>query len=124
MAKPQSAKHQNKASETPEPVPVAPESPPNEDASTAEISVPAVSPVKKEPTRLKKQAPAKNGSLLPSAYKLEQLKAAVTAAGGTETLLSILHHVEEAGGRAEVAESIEAYRVLKTVLDEPTKNPA
>ena len=44
------------------------------------------------------------------------------AAGGTEQLLSILHHVEEAGGRAEVVESIEAYRVLKTVLDEPANS--
>jgi hypothetical protein len=71
--------------------------------------------------RPKKQAPAKNGSLLPSAYKLEQLKAGVTAAGGTEKLLLILQHVEEAGGRTEVVESIEAYRVLKTVLDEPVQ---
>ena len=60
----------------------------------------------------------KNGSLLPSAYKLEHLKAAVDAAGSTEKLLQILHHVEEAGGKAEVSENIETYRVLKTVLDE------
>ncbi len=46
------------------------------------------------------------------------LKAAVTAAGGTEKLLLIMDHVEEAGGKAEVTESIEADRVLKTVLEE------
>ncbi len=59
----------------------------------------------------------KPGSMLPSAHKLEHLKAAVSAAGGTENLLLILQHVDEAGGRAEVADSIEAYRVLKTVLE-------
>ena len=45
------------------------------------------------------------------------LKAAVTAAGGTEKLL-IMDHVEEAGVKAEVIESIEADRVLTTVLEE------
>jgi len=71
-------------------------------------------------TRPKKpNAPTpKSGSLLPSAYQLEHLKAAVDAAGSTEKLLLILHHVEEAGGKAEVSENIETYRVLKAVLDE------
>ncbi len=59
----------------------------------------------------------KPSSMLPSAHKLDHLKAAVNAAGGTENLLLILQHVDEAGGRAEVADSIEAYRVLKTVLE-------
>ena len=82
---------------------------------------PVAAMAKKDLARPKKQAPAKTGSLLPSAYKLEQLKAAVTAAGGTEKLLLIMQNVEEAGGKAEVTESIEAYRVLKTVLDEPAQ---
>jgi hypothetical protein len=118
MAKPQSAKQQNKASEVTETVETAPESPPKEDVTTPASNTPIASTAKKDSTRPKTQASAKNGSLLPSAYKLEQLKAAVTAAGNTEKLLLILHHVEEAGGKAEVTESIEAYRVLKTVLDE------
>jgi hypothetical protein len=87
-------------------------------AAPAVAAAPLASPAKKDTPRSKKQALGKNGSLLPSAYKLEQLKLAVTAAGSAEKLLSILHHVEEAGGRTEVIESIETYRVLKTVLDE------
>jgi len=118
MAKPQSAKQPNKTSEASETVKTAPESPPKEVAATPPTSPPIASTAKKESVRPKKQASAKIGSLLPSAYKLEQLKAAVTAAGSTEKLLLILHHVEEAGGKNEVTESIEAYRVLKTVLDE------
>lgn len=82
-------------------------------------STPIASAVKKDSARSKKQVSStKNGSLLPSAYKLEQLKAAVEAAGNIEKLLLILHHVEEAGGKSEVTESIEAYRVLKTVLED------
>ena len=85
-------------------------------ASTPSAAV--ASSTKKESARPKKQAATKNGSLLPSAYKLEQLQAAVKASGNTENLLLILHHVEEAGGKAEVSESIEAYRMLKTVLED------
>jgi hypothetical protein len=118
MAKPQSFKQHNKPTEAPETVDTPPESPPAVDAPAPVTSPPVMSTAKKDSARPKKQAAAKNGSLLPSAYKLEQLKAAVTAAGGTEKLLLIMHHVEEAGGKAEVTESIEAYRVLKTVLDE------
>jgi len=81
-----------------------------------------ISNIKKDmvQTRPKKpNAPTlKSGSLLPSAYKLEHLKTAVDAAGSTEKLLLILHHVEEAGGKSEVSENIETYRVLKAVLDE------
>jgi hypothetical protein len=122
MAKPQSVKQHNKASEVPETVAPTPESSPTVDetapvASQPLTNQPGTSTAKKDSARPKKQVSAKNGSLLPSAYKLEQLKAAVTAAGSTDKLLLILHHVEKAGGRAEVTESIEAYRVLKTVLD-------
>jgi len=85
-------------------------------------SVPSISNIRKDmvQTRPKKpNAPTpKSGSLLPSAYQLEHLKAAVDAAGSTEKLLLILHHVEEAGGKSEVSENIETYRVLKAVLDE------
>ena len=118
MAKPQSAKQPTKAHEAPEAVASPAETPPAENVPPPVTNAPAVAAVKKELARTKKPVPAKNGSLLPSAYKLEQLKAAVTAAGGTEKLLLIMQHVEEAGGKAEVTESIEAYRVLKTVLEE------
>ncbi len=121
MAKPQSGKQQNKPVESTDSVA---ETQPSNDtttavASTVVASTPAASSTKKDAARSKKQSgPTKNGSLLPSAYKLEQLKAAVAAAGNIENLLLILNHVEEAGGKSEVTESIEAYRVLKTVLEE------
>jgi hypothetical protein len=118
MAKPQPVKQASKTSEATEGVDITPESPPTADVTAPLTNQPVASTVKKDSARPKKQVSAKNASLLPSAYKLEQLKAAVTAAGSTEKLLLILHHVEEAGGKAEVTESIEAYRVLKTVLDE------
>ncbi len=118
MAKPQSAKQHNKTSEVTGTVEAATESLPKEDAPSLATSQTVAITAKKDLARSKKQASAKSGSLLPSAYKLEQLKAAVAAAGNIEKLLLILHHVEEAGGKAEVTESIEAYRVLKTVLDE------
>jgi hypothetical protein len=73
---------------------------------------------KKEVPKVKKPLPMKNSSLLPSQQKLDHLKAAVLAAGNADNLITILHHVDEAGGRKEVLESIEAYRVLKTVLEE------
>lgn len=126
MAKPHANKHAPKTADSPtsnsstdevkaggEAVTVASDPKPTENS-------PAASGSKKEspPTRVKKQPASKTGSLLPSAYKLEQLKAAVTAAGNAEQLLLILNYVEEAGGRAEVVESIEAYRVLKTVLED------
>ncbi len=94
-----------------------PESTAKEEASKPAASA-SPNSLKKDSARPKKQSSVKNGSLLPSAYKLEQLKAAVSAAGNAEQLLLILNHVEEAGGRAEVIESIEAYRVLKTVLED------
>ncbi len=122
MAKPQSAKQATKtgeASEASAPVPApAPEALPNESVTPPVPNSPLAAAAKKELPRSKNQVPPKGGSWLPSAYKLEQLKAAVAAAGGTEKLLLIMHHVEEAGGKAEVTESIEAYRVLKTVLEE------
>ncbi len=94
--------------------------PSKETSSKAVKSDPPASPAKKEtPARAKKgAAAAKNGSRLPSEHQLENLKAAVVAAGGSENLLLILQHVEEAGGKADVEESVEAYRVLKTVLEE------
>ncbi len=91
---------------------------PSDTSKSSDIAATSSGKKESSPSRTKKQSPAKNGSILPSAYKLEQLKAAVSAAGGAEQLLVILNYVEEAGGRAEVVESIEAYRVLKTVLDE------
>lgn len=94
--------------------------------AAAKPVVPAAKSPKKSssPARAKKQSGAAaksnsgSGSLLPSADKLEQLKAAVTAAGSAENLLQILQHVEQAGGLSEVTESIEAYQVLKTVMEE------
>lgn len=118
MAKPQSSKQPSKSSEVAEVAKTAQEQSSKSEAATPTASASTAAPPKKEVARPKKQAATKNGSLLPSAYKLEQLKAAVTAAGNTENLLLILHHVEEAGGKAEVTESIEAYRMLKTVLEE------
>lgn len=118
MAKQQSTKQLNKNSEATEVDKVAPEAIPKAEVTTPPTGPPSPSGSKKDSARPKKQASAKNGSLLPSAYKLEQLKAAVTAAGNTENLLMILNYVEEAGGKAEVTESIEAYRMLKTVLEE------
>jgi len=60
---------------------------------------------------------AKGSSLMPSQHKLENLKAAVAAAGSVDNLLLILQHVDEAGGRQEVAESVEAYRALKLAFE-------
>jgi len=95
---------------------------PNESIDKPIATVAPTSNIKKDmtQTRLKKQnsATPKSGTLLPSAYKLEHLKAAVAAAGSIEKLLLILNHVEEAGGKSEVSENIETYRVLKTVLEE------
>ena len=96
------------------------------ETSKPAAAAPAAKPPKKSssPARAKKQSGAaaksnaSSGSLLPSADKLEQLKAAVTAAGSAENLLQILQHVEQAGGLSEVTESIEAYQVLKTVMEE------
>jgi hypothetical protein len=62
-------------------------------------------------------ASGKGSSLTLSQHKLDHLKAAVAAAGSVENLLSILQHVDEAGGRHEVAESVEAYRALKLALE-------
>jgi len=73
---------------------------------------PAVNRNKKGPT-----GSAKGTSLMPSQHKLENLKAAVAAAGSVDNLLLILQHVDEAGGRQEVAESVEAYRALKLALE-------
>lgn len=90
-------------------------------AAAKPLETSVVSTPKKEPSlsKPKKSAgnPGKPVAMLPSAQKLEHLKAAVNAAGGIENLLLILQHVDEAGGRTEVADSIEAYRVLKTVLE-------
>lgn len=60
---------------------------------------------------------SKGSSLMPSQHKLENLKAAVAAAGSVDNLLLILQHVDEAGGRQEVAESVDAYRALKLALE-------
>ncbi len=122
MAKQHAGKLQNKLDVPREEINANPDAIVNEIASTPETVTSAAGNVKKEslPTRPKKQSASatKSGSLLPTAYKLEHLKAAVVAAGNAEKLLEILHHVEEAGGKSEVTESIEAYRVLKTVLEE------
>lgn len=62
-------------------------------------------------------AAGKGSSLTLSQHKLDHLKAAVAAAGSVDNLLVILQHVDEAGGRHEVAESVEAYRALKLALE-------
>lgn len=85
--------------------------------SKAESS-PSPASLKKEPVKPKKPVISKTSSLLPSQQKLDHLKAAVLAAGNPENLITILNHVEDAGGRKEVLESIEAYKVLKTVLED------
>jgi len=81
-------------------------------------STPAANPAAKKEMKPKKQLSAKTGSFLPSPQKLDHLKAAVTAAGNADNLVIILQHVEEAGGYKEVIESVEAYKVLKTVLED------
>ncbi|WP_372721101.1 hypothetical protein [Novipirellula sp.] len=120
-AKEASAK-ENPAKETPAKEPSGKETGSKEKSAKPPAAKPAkATPVtKKEPNvRPKKSATSgKNGSLLPSEHQLEHLKAAVLAAGSSENLLEILQHVEEAGGKVAVEESIEAYRVLKTVLEE------
>jgi hypothetical protein len=73
---------------------------------------------KKDPVKPKKPVVTKTSSLLPSQQKLDHLKAAVLAAGNPENLITILNHVEDAGGRKDVLDSIEAYKVLKTVLED------
>lgn len=84
---------------------------------------PASNPVRDTPaaSRVKKtKAPvAKQGSWMPSEQKLESLAAAIAAAGDAANLLLILDHVERAGGPAEVIESIEAYRALKSAVERP-----
>lgn len=122
MAKPPAGKMSNKIETAVEEVKAETEVAVKENIDKPETAVAVTANPKKDlaPSRPKKQTAsvAKNGSLLPSAYKLEHLKSAVTAAGNAEKLLLILHHVEEAGGKSEVTESIEAYRVLRTVLEE------
>lgn len=86
-------------------------------ASTVLNPSAAGSNIKKD-MKPKKPLFTKPGSLLPSPQKLDHLKAAVSAAGGADNLVTILQHVEDAGGYREVLESIEAYKVLKTVLEE------
>ena len=122
MAKQHTGKPQNKTDTASEDIKTDPESPATEINAKPEAVTPEASNAKKSPvpTRPKKQiaSATKSGSLLPTAYKLEHLKAAVAAAGNADKLLVILQHVEEAGGKSEVTESIEAYRVLKTVLED------
>ena len=122
MAKHAAGKSQQTSDTATEPTKNEPTVIVNAVVDTAEARpAPAVETKKESTTTRPKKQPVptgKNGSLLPSAYKLDHLKAAVAAAGNAEKLLLILHHVEEAGGKSEVVESIEAYRVLKTVLEE------
>ena len=92
------------------------------DQSATADSKRAPSVTKESPatTRPKKTKPTigKQNSLMPSEHKLENLAAAIAVAGNADNLLSILHHVEAAGGQAEVIESIEAYRALKTAVEQ------
>ena len=85
------------------------------------VNPPATGNTKKDPAvNRNKKGPtgsAKGSALMPSQHKLENLKAAVAAAGSVDNLLLILKHVDEAGGRQEVAESVEAYRALKLALE-------
>ncbi len=132
MAKPPANKQPMKPAQQHESKPTGADAmTPNEKTAASEVSPsvpqpkaieppPAVGVARKDtaPARTKKQPVSKNGSILPSAYKLEQLKAAVSAAGNAEQLLLILNHVEEAGGRGEVIDSIETYRMLKSVLED------
>jgi hypothetical protein len=78
----------------------------------------ALNPAAKKEMKPKKPLSAKTGSFLPSTQKLDHMKAAVKAAGNADNLVIILQHVEEAGGYKEVIESVEAYKVLKTVLED------
>lgn len=88
---------------------------------------PASVPVKDTPpaSRVKKtKAPTvKQGSWIPNEQKLENLAAAIAAAGDAANLLLILERVDAAGGPAEVIESIEAYRALKTAVEQPASAP-
>jgi hypothetical protein len=132
MAKPNPPKNHPKPDSVPENVSpdpikevtesVATKSSSASDAAPKPItSPPAANPGKKDAVvnRNKKTptAAAKGSSLMPSQHKLENLKAAVAAAGSVDNLLLILQHVDEAGGRQEVAESVEAYRALKLALE-------
>jgi hypothetical protein len=78
----------------------------------------AIRPKKTKPTI------GKQSSLIPSEHKLENLAAAISLASNVDNLLSILHHVEAAGGQAEVIESIEAYRALKTAVEQASSPAA
>lgn len=130
MAKPSSTKPSNKP--TP---PVAEEAAVHvkEESVQAQpdaVSVaktPASTPLKDTPpaSRVKKtKAPAvKQGSWIPNEQKLENLAAAIAAAGNAANLLLILERVDAAGGPAEVIESIEAYRALKTAVEQPASAP-
>jgi len=83
---------------------------------------PTISPANKSTAnrskKTKASASAKQTTAKPSEHKLEHLAAAVAAADGADNLLTILAHVEQAGGQAEVIESIETYRALKTAVEQ------
>lgn len=97
-------------------------------ADAAAFAKPAANPPTKDAgvaNRPKKtKAPAvKQGSWMPNEQKLGNLAAAITAAGDAANLLLILEHVDAAGGPAEVVESIEAYRALKTAVEQHPATP-
>lgn len=67
----------------------------------------------------KTRAPAlRQASWMPNGQKLENLASAIAAAGDAANLLLILDYVDAAGGSSEVIESIEAYRALKTAVEQ------
>lgn len=130
MAKPSSTKPSNKPAPPvtdeatvhaqDEPVQAKPE---NTEAAKRPASTPAKeTSVASRPKKTK--APAvKQGSWMPNEQKLENLAAAIAAAGDAANLMLILEHVDAAGGPADVIESIEAYRALKTAVEQPSAAP-
>ncbi len=135
MAKQANNKQNTKSDESSLPKPDAATEPtvekPADSAADQSVTVDskrASSITKETPTtiRPKKTKPTigKQSSLMPSEQKLENLAAAIAVAGNADNLLLILHHVEAAGGQAEVIESIEAYRALKTAVEQASSPPA
>lgn len=130
MAKPSNTKQSNK------PVPPAIDETAQHPKDETVVEQPDAAATSKRPTNnavkdtpaasrsKKSKAPAlRQGSWMPSEQKLENLAAAIVAAGDAANLLLILNHVDGAGGPAEVIESIEAYRALKSAVEQPASAP-
>ncbi len=124
MAKPTNAKQSKQPNEsaqadTTEPTGKAKEKPDDSVSSKRPVNNPVKDTAATNRSKKGKAPSSKQGSLMPSEHKLENLAAAIAAAGDADNLLLILNHVDAAGGPADVIESIEAYRALKTAVEQP-----